>query len=145
MNKTDFCRKLGHIICAVGLATSSGIALAQSEADSDMASDTSSNNGDWEFTLAPLFLWGVSINGDATIGDATAPLALDFKDDILENLEAVFTVTDAGSEKRLWEKKLKIDLTRKEMSLQESLPLINEKTAKIFIRDCFSKGRSKRR
>ena len=92
MNKTDFCRKLGHIICTVGLATSSGIALAQSEADSDMASDTNSNNGDWEFSLAPLFLWGVNLNGDATIGDITAPLVLDFKDDILENLEGVFTV-----------------------------------------------------
>ena len=47
---------------------------------------------EWEFALSPLFLWGVSINGDATIGDATAPLDLAFKDDILENMEAVFTL-----------------------------------------------------
>jgi hypothetical protein len=47
---------------------------------------------EWEFALSPLFLWGMNINGDATIGDATAPLELDFKDDVLENLEAVLTV-----------------------------------------------------
>ena len=38
-----------------------------------------------------LFLLGISINGEATIGEATAPLELAFKDDILENLEAVMT------------------------------------------------------
>ena len=47
---------------------------------------------EWEFALSPLFLSGISINGDATIGDATAPLDLEFKDDILENLEAVVTL-----------------------------------------------------
>jgi hypothetical protein len=47
---------------------------------------------EWEFALSPLFLWGMSINGDATIGEETAPLDLAFKDDILENMEAVMTV-----------------------------------------------------
>jgi len=47
---------------------------------------------EWEFALSPLFLWGMSIKGDATIGGATAPLDLSFKDDILENMEAVLTV-----------------------------------------------------
>jgi hypothetical protein len=47
---------------------------------------------DWEFALSPLFLWGISLKGDATIGDSTAPLDLNFKDDILENLEAVVTL-----------------------------------------------------
>ena len=46
---------------------------------------------DWEFSLSPLFLWGLSIDGDATINGNTAPLDLNFKDDILENMEAVFT------------------------------------------------------
>ncbi|MEH6570995.1 MAG: hypothetical protein V7709_18090 [Halioglobus sp.] len=45
-----------------------------------------------EFALSPLFLWGMSINGDATIGDATAPPDLAFKDDLLENIDAVLTV-----------------------------------------------------
>lgn len=45
----------------------------------------------WEFSLSPLFLWGVSIDGNSTINGQTAPLDLDFGDDILENLEAVYT------------------------------------------------------
>jgi len=57
--------------------------------------------------------------------------------------EAVFTVTDAKSDKKLWQKTLKIDLTRKNMTEQESVPLINKKTVKIFMRDCFSKKRRK--
>ena len=47
---------------------------------------------EWEFSLAPLFLWGMSIEGDSTIEGNTAPLDLDFRDDVLENLEAVFTL-----------------------------------------------------
>jgi len=57
--------------------------------------------------------------------------------------EALFTVTDAKSNEKLWHKRLKIDLTRKNMTEQESIPLINKKTVKTFIRDCFSKKRSK--
>ena len=52
----------------------------------------SATEGDWEFALSPLFLWGLSIDGDATINGNTAPLDLKFKDDILENMEAVFTL-----------------------------------------------------
>jgi hypothetical protein len=47
---------------------------------------------EWEFSLSPLFLWGLSLEGDATINGTTAPLDLNFRDDILENLEAVFTL-----------------------------------------------------
>jgi hypothetical protein len=47
---------------------------------------------EWEFTLAPMFLWGMSIEGESTIEGKTAPLDLDFRDDVLENLEAVFTL-----------------------------------------------------
>ncbi len=50
------------------------------------------NPDEWQFTLAPLFLWGMNIDGDASIGPATAPLELNFKDDVFENLGAVFTV-----------------------------------------------------
>ncbi len=35
---------------------------------------------EWEFALSPLFLWGMSIKGDATIGGVTAPLDLTFND-----------------------------------------------------------------
>lgn len=53
---------------------------------------TSQAEEEWEFSIAPLFLWGMSINGEATVNGNTAPLDLDFKDDVLENLEAVFTL-----------------------------------------------------
>ncbi|MEH6592892.1 MAG: hypothetical protein V7746_21670, partial [Halioglobus sp.] len=56
------------------------------------SSNLATASDDWEFALSPLFLWGMSINGDATIGEATAPLDLAFKDEILENMEAVLTV-----------------------------------------------------
>lgn len=51
-----------------------------------------SNSDEWQFTLAPLFLWGMNIDGTAGIGPVDAPLELDFKDDVFENLSAVFTV-----------------------------------------------------
>ena len=53
---------------------------------------TASAEDGWEFAISPLFLWGVSIEGDATIDGNTAPLDLTFKDDVLENVEAVFTL-----------------------------------------------------
>jgi hypothetical protein len=55
-----------------------------------MANETASD--EWEFSATPLFLWGLSVDGSSTIGDTTAPLNLDFSDDILENMEAVFTL-----------------------------------------------------
>ena len=41
-----------------------------------------SASAEWEFKLAPLFLWGISIDGDASIGTTVAPLDLQFKDDV---------------------------------------------------------------
>ena len=54
--------------------------------------ETSASDDEWHFMVAPLFLWGLSIDGTAEIGPATLPLNLDFKDDIIENLAAVFTI-----------------------------------------------------
>jgi hypothetical protein len=54
---------------------------------------TSESTADeWEFMLAPLFLWGMNIDGGAVIDGNAAPLDLDFQDDILENLEAAMTL-----------------------------------------------------
>ncbi|MEH6591383.1 MAG: hypothetical protein V7746_14075 [Halioglobus sp.] len=49
------------------------------------------NPGGWEYSLAPLFLWGKNINGFSEIGGKEAPLDLDFNDDILGNLDGAFT------------------------------------------------------
>ena len=86
MNKFKLREKLGQKAVIALLTASSNIALAQNDTDQDVSS-----NGDWEFTLSPLFLWGMGISGEATIGDATAPLDLGFSD-IFANLGAVFTL-----------------------------------------------------
>ena len=57
-----------------------------------IASTMATATDEWEFSLAPLFLWGVSIEGDATIDGKTAPLDLDFQDDVLEHMEEVLTL-----------------------------------------------------
>lgn len=57
--------------------------------------------------------------------------------------EVVFTVIDTKKAKILWSEKLKIDYTKKGMTEDESIPLINKKTVKTFIRDCFSKRYSR--
>jgi len=46
---------------------------------------------DWEFKLSPLFLWGISLDADATIGTQTVPLDLAFEDEVMDNMDAVFT------------------------------------------------------
>ena len=46
--------------------------------------------GDWQFDLAPLYFWGVSIDGDVGIGPVEQNLQVDFGD-IWDNLEGIFT------------------------------------------------------
>lgn len=86
MTKFKQFDKLGRIAGIALLAASSNIALAQDDNDQDVT-----NESEWEFALAPLFLWGMGISGDATLGDKVAPLDLEFGD-IWSNLETVFTV-----------------------------------------------------
>ncbi|WP_066959819.1 hypothetical protein [Microbulbifer sp. Q7] len=47
---------------------------------------------DWAFSVAPLYLWAKSVEGTSSAGGIEAPLDLDFQDDILENLEAAFSI-----------------------------------------------------
>ena len=54
------------------------------------AAAASSDDG-WNYSLSPLFLWGMKINGSSTIGPTAVPLELDF-DDVLSNMDMVFTV-----------------------------------------------------
>lgn len=56
---------------------------------------------EWQFRLSPLFLWGMNIDGTTAIGPVSAPLELDFTDDIFENLGAVFTVHFEAQKKQL--------------------------------------------
>ena len=50
-----------------------------------------STDGEWEYILAPLFLWAQGIEGTSGIGPVSAPLEITFKD-ALSNLDATFTV-----------------------------------------------------
>jgi hypothetical protein len=59
--------------------------------------------------------------------------------------EVKFAVIHTKKNKVLWKERLKIDLTRKDMTEEQSIPLINKKTVKTFIRDCFSKNHIKGR
>jgi len=50
------------------------------------------SDGDkWNYSLAPLFLWGMGIEGTTSIGPVSAPLDIQFKD-ALDNLDGVFTI-----------------------------------------------------
>lgn len=77
------------------------ICLSVCIAGSTMAADTKSPDDEWHFTLAPLFLWGMNIDGTSQIGPVSAPLDLTFTDDIVENLAAVFTI-HFEAQKRNW-------------------------------------------
>lgn len=52
----------------------------------------SADSEEWDFSVAPLYLWGKSIEGTASAGGMDIPLDLDFQDDILENLDAAFAI-----------------------------------------------------
>ncbi|MCP3867697.1 MAG: hypothetical protein GY703_06290 [Gammaproteobacteria bacterium] len=54
------------------------------------AADTTKSEDDWQFKLAPLFLWGMNINGTTAIGPEILPLDIEF-DDVLSNMSGVLT------------------------------------------------------
>lgn len=64
------------------------------------AGDTS-DTGDWEFNLAPFYLWAVSMGGEMTTGTNTTPVEADFKD-LASGLKALFTVHFEGTHKTGW-------------------------------------------
>jgi hypothetical protein len=60
-----------------------------------------SSGSGWEFELAPMFLWGMSIDGTSEVGPVELPLNIDFTDGVLENLAAVFTLHFEAKKKDL--------------------------------------------
>ena len=67
-----------------GLISAAGLNVAH-------AAGGNSTNGEWEFSLAPLFLWAQGIEGTSSVGPTQTPLNIKFED-ALDNLEATFTV-----------------------------------------------------
>lgn len=70
----------------------SGIVLFSSHVGADSNEDFNT----WKNTLAPLYLWGVSMSGTITSGPVTGPFELDFSDAFSE-LEAAYTVHYEGA------------------------------------------------
>ena len=50
----------------------------------------------WQNTLAPLYLWGVSMSGNMTLGPITVPLEIEFSDAV-SDLEGIFTLHYEGA------------------------------------------------
>lgn len=50
------------------------------------------NSGGWEYSIAPLYVWGKSVEGKSAVGPTESELDLSFTDDILENLDAAAAV-----------------------------------------------------
>ena len=84
-------RKLGYLLLSIVMLFALTIPAVAQE-------PTQKN---WQWRLSPLYLWGVSISGDQTIGGATVPLELDFSD-IFSNLETVFTANFEGMYNNKW-------------------------------------------
>ena len=58
--------------------------------------DTNKDFNTWQNTLAPLYLWGVSMSGDMTSGPVTAPLEIEFTDAV-SDLEGIYTLHYEGA------------------------------------------------
>ena len=67
------------------------ILLSVSGINTAHAMGGNSTDGQWEYSLAPLFLWAQGIEGESSVGPTTAPLDITFKD-ALDNLDGMFTV-----------------------------------------------------
>ncbi len=53
---------------------------------------TASDPGEWEFAVSPMYLWAKSVDATSSAGGRESQLDLDFKNDILENLDAAFAL-----------------------------------------------------
>lgn len=58
--------------------------------------DSSKDFNTWQNTLAPLYLWGVSMSGTMTTGPISAPLNIEFSDAV-SDLEGIFTFHYEGA------------------------------------------------
>ena len=63
--------------------------------------DENKDTTNWEFNLAPFYLWGVTIDGDVTIGTQTVPVEIPF-DDVVDNLDAAFILHFEAMHKSNW-------------------------------------------
>ena len=90
------------IALLVLLALFSPVAIAEdaSKINTDAKSDISASK-DWEFSLAPMYLWAVSIDGDQTVKGNKVDLDVSFSD-IWDNLNGALTFHFEGVHKQRW-------------------------------------------
>jgi hypothetical protein len=55
----------------------------------------SSRDKKWDFSLAPLYLWGINIEGDTSLQEPADEIKLDNKE-IFDNLEGAFSLNFSG-------------------------------------------------
>ena len=65
------------------------------------AQDTLSKEKNWDFNLAPFYLWATSIDGNLTVMGNNQQLKADFNE-LTDSLEAFFTVHFEGMHKSGW-------------------------------------------
>ena len=63
--------------------------------------EESNSNGNWDFSLAPMYLWAVSIDGDQTVKGVDVDLDVPFSD-IFDNLNGALTVHFEGLYQQRW-------------------------------------------
>jgi hypothetical protein len=63
--------------------------------------EDSSGTKEWEFKVAPFYLWAVNLDGDVGMKGVIAPLKLDFGD-IFDSLEGLFTAHFEGWWRQKW-------------------------------------------
>lgn len=64
-------------------------------------SASAADAGEWEFAVSPMYLWAKSVEANTSAGGNESPLELDFKNDILENLDAAFALHFEARKDRL--------------------------------------------
>jgi hypothetical protein len=95
------------VIVAVGLACSPAYAA-------DRGGDK-----DWEFQLVPMYIWGASMNGTASLGPVAAPIDMGFKD-LFNALESIFTLHFEALHRQKWG--ILADLSYMDLAGSQSLP-----------------------
>ncbi len=60
-----------------------------------------SDDGGWDWFLAPLYLWAIDLSGTQSVGPATMPIDYEFAD-LFDNIETMFTVHFEGVKDQKW-------------------------------------------
>jgi hypothetical protein len=95
------------------------IGLLSALSQTALAGESISQTKNWEFNLAPFYIWGVALDGDVTVGTNTVPVELPFSD-ITDNLETAFIVHFEGMHKSNWG--FLIDVNYLDLSSDVTLP-----------------------